>query len=369
MTIEDPKDVDSRDGSGPAETLINPGAKSRFGGRAVRTVLSFIVVVIIFVVVLPRFVDFSEVWATLAEMTWLEAATLLLAAAWNLLTYWLLQMVTLPGLSLGQAMVVTETSTAVSNIVPAGQAFGLGLSYSMYSSWGFPRSAIATSLVVSGIADLFAKLALPLVAVGILMFNSQANAALVSASLIGMALLGGGLVLLILGLKSERSARAIGRRLGSVASTLLRLVGREPATGWDEGMAAWRRSTVELLQGRWGKVVGVAIVSHASLFLVLLMALRHVGISGREVSWPEALGAFAVARLLTALPITPGGLGVIELGLTGALVLAGGPEVQVVTAVLIFRALTYLLQIPFGALTYVYWQHNKSWKIPAQSGS
>ena len=302
-------------------------------------------------------------------MTWLEAATLFLAASWNLITYWLLQMSTLPGLSFGQAMVVTETSTAIANVVPGGQAFGLGVSYSMYASWGFPRSAIATSLVVSGIADLFAKLVMPLVALILLMFNSQANAALVSAAIIGVGLLSAGIVLLALALKSEKSARAVGRRLGSVASFFLRRVGRSAAEGWDEGMARWRSQTIELLHGNWAKVTGAALLSHASLFLVLLMALRHVGISGREVSWHEALGAFAVARLLTALPITPGGLGVIELGLTAALALAGGPEVQVVTAVLIFRALTYLIQIPFGALTYVFWQHKESWKKPAGEGT
>jgi hypothetical protein len=82
--------------------------------------------------------------------------------------------------------------------------------------------------------------------------------------------------------------------------------------------------------------------STAALFLVLLIALRHVGVSGGEVAWAEALGAFAIARLLTALPITPGGLGFIELGLTADLVVAGGPEVPVVAAVLVFRALTYL---------------------------
>jgi uncharacterized protein (TIRG00374 family) len=109
-------------------------------------------------------------------------------------------------------------------------------------------------------------------------------------------------------------------------------------------------------------VLGGALLSHVSLFIVLLIALRHVGVSDLEVGWGEALGAFALARLLTALPVTPGGLGVIELGLTAALVVAGGDEVPVVAAVLVFRALTYLVQIPFGAITYFVWRQNKSWR-------
>jgi uncharacterized membrane protein YbhN (UPF0104 family) len=46
------------------------------------------------------------------------------------------------------------------------------------------------------------------------------------------------------------------------------------------------------------------------LFLVLLLALRHVGVSQRQVGWIEALAGFALVRLLSAFPITPGGLGV-----------------------------------------------------------
>jgi putative heme transporter len=333
-----------------------------------RVALSLTVVIVIFVVVLPRIADLSQVWATLVDMTWLEGLTLGLAATVNLITYWILVKVTLPGLSLAQAMVVTETSTAVANTLPGGQAFGLGLAYSMYTSWGFRRTAIASSLVVSGVADLFAKLSLPVIALVALALEGRANAALVTAAVIGAALLGAGFALLALALRSERSARLVGEGLGSVASFFLGLIGRSPVLNWGSATERWRAETIDLLQGRWLRVVGAALLSHLSLFVVLLMALRHVGVSEIEVSWAEALGAFAIARLLTALPITPGGLGVIELGLTGALVVAGGPEVPVVAAVLVFRALTYLIQIPFGAITYFFWQHKLSWRRRTPEG-
>jgi putative heme transporter len=74
------------------------------------------------------------------------------------------------------------------------------------------------------------------------------------------------------------------------------------------------------------------------------------------VSWAEALAAFAFVRLISALPITPGGLGVVELGLTAALISAGGDEAQVAAAVLVYRALTYLPPIPIGAVLYLKWR-------------
>jgi hypothetical protein len=57
-----------------------------------------------------------------------------------------------------------------------------------------------------------------------------------------------------------------------------------------------------------------------------------------------------------ACEITPCGLGVVELGLAGALVLAGGAKAQVAAAVLVFRVLTFLLPIPIGAVTYWLWR-------------
>ena len=97
---------------------------------------------------------------------------------------------------------------------------------------------------------------------------------------------------------------------------------------------------------------------------MLLVALRFLGVSDAEVGWAEVLAVFAFARLLTAIPFTPGGLGVIELALITGLSAAGGPRADVAAAVLVFRALTYVLPIPLGAVAYVFWRRNQSWRRP-----
>ena len=68
---------------------------------------------------------------------------------------------------------------------------------------------------------------------------------------------------------------------------------------------------------------------------------------------------------MTAIPFTPGGLGVVELALITGLSAAGGDRAEVAAAVLVFRALTYVLRIPIGLATYVFWRRNKSWRRPA----
>jgi uncharacterized membrane protein YbhN (UPF0104 family) len=118
------------------------------------------------------------------------------------------------------------------------------------------------------------------------------------------------------------------------------------------------------------------IVSHLALFLVLLLAVRHVGISESEISTAQVLGVFAFGRLVTALPLTPGGLGLVELSYIGGLILAGRAHANVPTevfnaqaaaAVLVFRTLTYGVQIPVGAFTYLIWRFNKSWRKAVQA--
>jgi uncharacterized protein (TIRG00374 family) len=74
---------------------------------------------------------------------------------------------------------------------------------------------------------------------------------------------------------------------------------------------------------------------------------------------------FAFARLLTAIPLTPGGLGVIELALIGGLDAAGGAHAQVVAAVLVYRLPSSVLPIQLGLVTYVWWRRNTSWRDSA----
>ena len=89
---------------------------------------------------------------------------------------------------------------------------------------------------------------------------------------------------------------------------------------------------------------------------MLLVALRDVGVSNAEVGWAEVLATFAFARLATAIPFTPGGIGFVEAVLITGLTAAGGDRDQVTAAVLVYRALTWGLPIVVGIFTYLWWR-------------
>jgi putative heme transporter len=311
---------------------------------------------------LPQFTSLSEVWSSVRAMTGAQVALLGVVTVWNLLTYQLVMMSTMPGLTLRQATVSTMTTTAVSNTVLGGAAIALGLTYAMNSSWGFSRSRTSVSLLVSGLWNNFAKLLLPVLALSLLAFTSPPTTGRLLAGAAGLGGLVAAVVLFGLLLHSREGAARVGRGAGRVASALVRPFGRPPVQGWDHATTRFRDRTILLLRARWHWITAATLISHLSLFVVLMTALRVVGVDSAQVSVVEALAVFAFARLLTAVPFTPGGLGVVEVAMITGLAAAGGDRPLVAAAVLVYRALTYVLPIPLGLGTYVFWRRNRSWR-------
>jgi putative heme transporter len=335
--------------------------------RLVQTMVSIAVVVGIFVFAIPKIADYSAVWRTITGLTWFELATLVAATIFSLFTYWWANMTALPGLKLGRSAVVTQTTTSVSNTLPAGGAVGVGLTYSILGSWGFERGAISLYVLVTGIWNVLLKLALPVISLGLLAASGQLTSSLVIAALMGVALLLVALVLFGLMLWKKSFAERIGDRLGLIVSSLLKPVHRQPVSGWGDAAARFRRDAIDLIAARWAWITLTTVLSHLALYLILLLSLRDVGVSEREVSALQVLAVFAFGRLIGALPITPGGLGLIEFGYIGGLVAAGGDQPQVVAAVLLFRTLTFGVPIPIGALTYLIWRRKEDWRTGVSS--
>lgn len=333
--------------------------------RILQALISLAIIAGIFLGVMPLIADYGDVFDTIRAMTGLEAGSLLLVGLWNLATYWFVLVAALPGLRLREAAVANQASTAVSNTLPAGGAIGVGVSIAMYTSWGFTIGSIGRSAVVTGIWNNFVKLGMPVLALALLALEGGVTPGRLAAAVIGIAVLVGAVVLFGLVLKSDRLARAIGRGLGAVVDWGRKLLRKEPTGDWDHRASSFRNDTIGLLRHRWLLLTVATLVSHVSLYLVLLVALRHVGVSQQQLSWIAVFAAFAFVRLISALPLTPGGVGVVELGYAAVMTIGLDDiaSAQVVAAILVFRAITYLLPIPLGIISYVIWRVNSSWKM------
>jgi uncharacterized protein (TIRG00374 family) len=332
--------------------------------QVIQGLLSLALVAVIFYK-LFKGINLGAVGAAVTSMTWLELIILGLLAIWNLATYAFVWMSVTPGLSFRHGFTLTQSATAVANTVPGGSAIGIGMTYGMFGSWGLSRSRTTVAVLVSGVWNSFIKLGLPVLALALVLLRGGAGGGRVIAALLGIAGLVAAIVVFALMLHSEEAARRFGVLAGRMASRLLRLFGRPPVAGWELATVRFRSRTIDLVEHRWIVITVTSLVSHLSLYLVLLVALRDVGVSNAEVNWAEVLAVFAFARLATAIPFTPGGAGVVEVVLIGGLVAAGGDKPAAVAAVLIYRALTWLLPVPIGVGTYLWWRRRRSWTAPS----
>jgi uncharacterized protein (TIRG00374 family) len=333
--------------------------------RALQAAVSILIVGGMFWFVLGQFADLSSVWRAIRSLTKVEVAVLVGLAAWNLATYWIQMVVATPGLTYPQAMVLTESTTAVSNALPAGGAIGVGLTYSILGSWGFSNSRATLAVLVSGIWNNFVKLGMPVVALAILAVSGDSGGGGLVAALAGLLGLVGAVAIFALILHSEAFARQLGLFTQRIATRIRKVFRKGPATGWDLAVTKFRGRVLGFVHRRWIQITVVTVIGHLSLYLVLLTSLRVMGVSEQEASWAQVLAVFSFARLITAIPITPGGVGIVELALIGGISAAGGERAEVVAAVLIYRLLTYVVPIVFGGITYMFWRRNRSWRDSA----
>lgn len=338
--------------------------------RIVGYVISILIVVGIFWWAIPKFADYRDVWAAIKTLSPAETWSLVAATIFNLVTYWWANQAALPGLGIGKVAVLTQTTTSVANTLPAGGAIAVGLTYSILNSWGFSGTSVALYVGVTGIWNIFAKLALPMLALVFLALSGHLTPTYILAAVFGLIVLSVAVGLFAMVFRSERLAIRIGNWLGRIASRFRRLRRKPPVTTWGEGAARFRRDTIALVEHRWFRLSWTTLLSQVGLFFVLLLSLRHLGVSEQEVSSAEAFAVYAFSRLLSAVPITPGGVGLIDLGYIGGLTgFAGEEKAAIVAAVLLFRALTYGLQIPIGGFTYIIWRVKSDWRRPADAAA
>jgi len=313
----------------------------------------------VFGLALPRVASYRAVWASINAMTWPYTLLVGAAAAASMVAYWIVIRAVLPWIGLRQAAAVSLGSNAVAGTLPAGGAVAVGVSWAMLSSWGLGTADYVLYTLVTGIWNLFTLMGLPALAVLVMATASRPDATMITGAAVGLALIAtmaGGLGLL---LHSEALARRAGRVLQSGLTIAARLARRAPPAGAAGSLPGFRDRACVLLAARGWRITAATVASHLMLWLVLLACLRAVSLSQARLPWQTSLAAFSVIRLLTAIPVTPGGLGITELGLIGILAGSAGHQAsaQVTAAVLMYRAVTYLPAIPLGALACLTWRY------------
>ena len=241
---------------------------------------------------------------------------------------------------------------AFGRIVPGGGAAAGALQFKMLVEAGVGGARAASGLTVASVMLFAALLALPVLAVPGILLGTPIPNGLEPALYVGIGLF---ITMFALGavvLIYDGPLAWIGRIVQRGRNRLWRR--REPMTALPSRLLRERDLVVSVVGRRWWQALLATVGKWVLDYLTLLAALTAIG---SRPAPSLVLLAYVLAQILGQIPLTPGGLGFVEAGLTATLTLAGVKAGDAVIATLAYRLFSFWLPMPFGLWAWV--MHNR----------
>ncbi|HEX6668042.1 MAG TPA: YbhN family protein, partial [Gemmatimonadales bacterium] len=315
---------------------MTPGALARRGLLLAVTGVSLYLLAPALLEVFGAFDELDDV-----NPLWFAAMVALQAGSYGCI--WGLQRIAVRSHHWGPVITSQLASNAFGRLVPGGVAAAAAMQYSMLVRGGVPAVAVASGLTASSLLVFGTLLALPLLTVPAVITGVAVDPVLARAAVAGAVVF---VALFALGVACavwDRPLELMGRAAQAVRNRVLRR--REPLTGLPAELIRERDVVITALGESWWEALLLAAGRWVLDYMTLLSALYAVGSNPRA---SLVLLAFCAAQLLGTMPLTPGGLGFVEAGLTGTLALAGVGAAAAVVATLAYRLASFWLPIPAG---------------------
>jgi uncharacterized membrane protein YbhN (UPF0104 family) len=299
---------------------------------------------------LPSWSSIEAAWSQ-ARPGWLVAAALAEAVSLSLFArqqQWLFGAFGVR-MSRGHMLAVTYSRSAMSMALPAGSVVSAGFAIAEFHRRGAERATSVTVMVLSGVASLLGLVSLYGVgAAGLGVVHTAAAHPVVTVVLSLAALaLGWGAIAAMRGLLHTRGAKP-GRR-GAVMSP----AGGSPT--WQNRTRVWIRNQAkamtELSVKHWAGAVGLAMANWCA-DLVCLIAVAHA--FDLRVNFVTIAAVYLAVQLVRQIPLSPGGIGLIETSLMAGLLLNGADNAAAAGVVLGYRVLSCWLIIPIGMASWLW---------------
>jgi uncharacterized membrane protein YbhN (UPF0104 family) len=300
--------------------------------------------------------DLHTVRRAIASLSAGEWAVFLLVFAATIWANGFLTASVVPKLPIRRGATAYLGSSAVSSTFPGPGDLALRLL--MYRSWGYSTTLSTVSVAASGMVTVGTKLVLPAVAMVPLFFTGQLTGDTGRFAVIGATIAIAVVVIVVLTLLKPSFAARVGDIAERVIGVVLRRVGRTGPEGLGDRLVEAREQAITLLAPRWPMALLATVLLTLSRLLLLVVSLRFVGVPREDLTVSQIFATYAIVELLTVVPITAGGAGVVELGYIGLLTgYAGKAYVNQVTAgVMLFRLATWIAIIPIGWITVGLWR-------------
>ena len=319
--------------------------------RLLKPALMVAGLVVVFVWLLPQFIDYEEVWDALTQLDGWEVVVLLVLGLARVTTEAVMYRAFLPGLRLWRGSEAYLSSNFAGQLLPPPTASVV--QYGYFRAEGFATEAAGLAAFGSFLFPTIGRFVLPLVAVVLLLITSEVNGSVAVAGALSLVVTAAACVGGYVFLRTERSARWIGAKTQRPLSWLLVKVKRDAIEDGAAKAAELRAKALAVLREGW-QLGSIGVTANLLLtYLILLASLRFVGVSSAELSAPDAFAAFAIAFWAGAVfPITGSGLGVVDAVLIGMLVeMSPASDDALVAAALLWRVFYSIVPLPFGAIT------------------
>lgn len=296
---------------------------------------------------LPSLLEVFTSWRELFDLRPEWAAVALGLQAASFVCIWELQRIALRTRSRFAVATSQLAGNALGRIVPGGAAPAAALQYQMLTRAGVPAGSVASGLTASTLLGFGLLLALPVLSLPTILGGTPVDRGLAQTAYLGAVLFA---VMIAAGaavLVWDRPLREVGAVVEWSLNRTLRRA--RPVTGLGARLLAERDAISAVLGARWKGALAAATGRVMLDFATLLACLIAVG---AEPNPSLVLLAYVTATLLGSVSITPGGLGLVEAGLTGTLALAGTGAGAAVVATLAYRLISFWIPIPLGAAAY-----------------
>ncbi len=331
--------------------------------------LSYGVVIIALLFLFSKMEGAENTGDALALITWQQVVIISLLGVFNLFTNWPPFVVTLKGLRLREAAVTNTASAALSNTVPEGGAVATGLNFAMLRSWGFALDDITSEVIVTGVWSQMTKFTLLAISLAAVSIYGPAPENLVGWAILLVVLVALAAVILGLILRSEQFARKLGAWTNAALRMVRKVIKRLKPPDMMIELPRFRTQMVKTLRTCWFRLSLTMIASQLTTIFVLGVSCRMQGLGVDTISWWTITLAYSCVVLASLLIPTPGGLGVAEVVLVAVLGygLPESAQTAVLAAVILYRLATFLVPIPIGLVTYLYWRRSTKWRRPTDS--
>jgi uncharacterized membrane protein YbhN (UPF0104 family) len=345
-----PDDSDPTPASDPASAAAPPSRRAAL----LRSGLIVGVIVIVFFVILPRYIDYQEVAAAFQALTLSQIVvmTILGVIAWFLSG--LVFCALIPGLSIIRGPMSWLILSGIGSSVPFGP-WNMGVLWVVVRGWGVANIPATSGIALYGIVNELSRLFLPLFAVvvlaatGALAGVQNADTAWVVAIISGVAFVVA-TALIIAVVRSERAADWLGRTGQRIVSWTMRRLGRQGAPDVSASIHRFRDQLGVVIRRRGLAALGTSIVSQFAWVIVLIVALRMTGVPESVLNPGEVFAVYALVMVITIIPLSPGGAGVPELLFISGLTAIAGTQYQatITAGVFLYRLYYWFLPIPLA---------------------